>query len=234
MSQVRGTDPVLEGWMAGGVQARDGVRSALDHLYRGEATAEEIQRALGRVRAALEAEPPSVYYVAQMGRSPVGPLCVAITERGLARLEFCERQADFLDRLRQAGRAEILHAPERARPVLDQLREYLAGERRAFDLAVDLRGRTDFQRQVLEGAARIPRGRVTSYGELARRIGRPGAARAVGQALGSNPVPIVIPCHRVLGGDGSLHGYSGGGGTRTKAWLLRLEEARLSSYSEPY
>jgi methylated-DNA-[protein]-cysteine S-methyltransferase len=234
MSQVRTQDRALESWLDGAPQAADAVRSAMDRVHGVSPSDEEILRARARVKASLDVEPPAFYFVARLGRSPVGPLCLAMTERGLARLEFCEREEDFLTRLRQERRVEILREPERARPVLAQLADYLAGQRQFFDLKVDLRGRTEFQRQVLEGASRIPRGRVTTYGELARRIGRPGAARAVGQALGGNPVPIVIPCHRVLGGDGSLHGYSGGAGTRTKEWLLRLEEARLSSYAEPY
>jgi methylated-DNA-[protein]-cysteine S-methyltransferase len=105
--------------------------------------------------------------------------------------------------------------------------QYLQGRRRTFDLPVDLRHLTPFQQRVLHAAQAVPRGQVSTYGQIARRIGRPRAARAVGQALGSNPIPIVIPCHRVLASDGSLHGYSGRGGIKTKAWLLRLEEARL-------
>jgi methylated-DNA-[protein]-cysteine S-methyltransferase len=234
MIRKRDGDPEMEAWLDGVSPGADDVRSAMDRTYAGTVPAEAVRRVVSRVAEALSLEPPSCYYVARLGRSPVGPLCLAITERGLARLEFCEREADFLRRLRGEHGAEILRQPERARAVVEQVREYLAGRRMAFDLPVDLRGRTDFQREVLEAARRIPRGRVTTYGELARRIGRPGAARAVGQALGNNPVPIVIPCHRVLGGDGSLHGYSGGGGTRTKAWLLRLEEASLASYAEPF
>ncbi|NIL95766.1 MAG: methylated-DNA--[protein]-cysteine S-methyltransferase, partial [Planctomycetales bacterium] len=100
---------------------------------------------------------------------------------------------------------------------------YLEGSRLTFDLPLDLRRVTDFQRQVLQAAAGVPRGQVTTYGEIARQIGKPNAARAVGQALGRNPVPIVIPCHRVIAADGSLRGYSGGGGIRSKAKLLQLE-----------
>jgi methylated-DNA-[protein]-cysteine S-methyltransferase len=104
--------------------------------------------------------------------------------------------------------------------------EYLSGRRTAFDVPVDLSRMTAFQQEVLAAACQIPRGQVRTYSDLARQIGRPKAARAVGQALGSNPVPIVVPCHRVLAADGSLRGYSGGGGIATKARLLRLEGAR--------
>ena len=88
---------------------------------------------------------------------------------------------------------------------------------------MDLSAITDFQRQVLLAACQIPRGQVVTYTDIARRIGRPKAARAVGQALSRNPVPIVVPCHRVLAADGSLRGYTGGGGLHTKRQLLTLE-----------
>lgn len=102
----------------------------------------------------------------------------------------------------------------------DQLREYFDGTRRAFDLPLDPRG-TAFQLAVWRELARIPFGETISYGELARRIGRPAASRAVGAANGANPLPIVIPCHRVVGANGSLTGF--GGGIETKKWLLALE-----------
>ncbi|MDH3351810.1 MAG: methylated-DNA--[protein]-cysteine S-methyltransferase [Gammaproteobacteria bacterium] len=101
-----------------------------------------------------------------------------------------------------------------------QLREYFAGERKDFDLRLNLSG-TEFQVQVLEELRRIPYGETTSYGEIAARIGRPKAMRAVGAANGRNPLPIVIPCHRVIGSSGSLTGF--GGGLDTKEALLRLE-----------
>lgn len=102
-----------------------------------------------------------------------------------------------------------------------QLDEYFAGVRAAFDLAVDPVG-TDFQRAVWSALAAIPYGETTSYGAVARRIGRPRAGRAVGAAVGANPVPIVVPCHRVIGADGRLTGY--GWGVERKEWLLRHEQ----------
>ena len=107
--------------------------------------------------------------------------------------------------------------------------EYFAGQRDSFNVPVDLSRSTDFQQQVLRAAARVPRGGLATYAEIARHIGKPRASRAVGQALARNPVPIVIPCHRVVAADGSLTGYSGRGGIRTKAQLLVLEG--VSSYA---
>ena len=101
-----------------------------------------------------------------------------------------------------------------------QLREYFDGARRTFDLPLAPRG-TPFQQRVWRALTRIPYGRTVAYGELARRIGRPGAARAVGMANHHNPLPIIVPCHRVIGADGGLTGY--GGGLERKRWLLALE-----------
>jgi methylated-DNA-[protein]-cysteine S-methyltransferase len=114
----------------------------------------------------------------------------------------------------------------RPSPVLDlarrQIQEYFAGVRQKFDLPLDLRG-TDFQRRVWERLAKIGYGETTSYGALAREMGVPNASRAVGLANGSNPIPIVIPCHRVIGANGALTGF--GGGLPIKAALLELERA---------
>jgi methylated-DNA-[protein]-cysteine S-methyltransferase len=110
---------------------------------------------------------------------------------------------------------------------MKQVKEYLEGQRTKFDLPLDMSALSEFQRRVLTIALKIPRGQYLTYGDVAKAIGKPQASRAVGQALGHNPVPIVIPCHRVLGSDGSLHGYSGGGGLQTKAWLLQLEGASI-------
>ena len=107
--------------------------------------------------------------------------------------------------------------------IVEQLEAYFAGSRATFDVPLDLAG-TDFQRRVWAGLLEIPYGETTSYGELARRVGRPGASRAVGLANGRNPVAIIVPCHRVIGANGTLTGY--GGGLDRKVWLLDHERAR--------
>lgn len=108
----------------------------------------------------------------------------------------------------------------------DELAEYLAGRRRAFELPLDLGGLSSWDRLVLGAVGEVPYGEVTSYGRLARRIGRPGAARAVGGAVGRNPVGIVVPCHRVIAGDGTLGGY-GGDWFGTREELLAIKRALL-------
>ena len=136
------------------------------------------------------------------------------------------------DRLRYLLMVDQAHAPDRsgwrADPsgfddVVEQLDAYFAGELRSFDVAVEMRG-TDFQRTVWRGLCDIPYGETWSYAELAAHIGRPTAVRAVGAANGRNPVSIIVPCHRVIGADGSLTGY--GGGVDRKRALLDLESGR--------
>ena len=148
--------------------------------------------------------------------SPLGPMIVAATGRGLAGLWF-EGQRHLPD---SSGWP---HAPEHPvlREAAAQLRDYFAGRRTQFDLPLDLQSGTAFQQSVWHALLAIPPGRTTSYGDLSQRVGRPSAARAVGAAVGRNPVSIVVPCHRVLGRDGSLTGYAGG--LERKSALLGLE-----------
>ena len=108
-----------------------------------------------------------------------------------------------------------------------QLKEYFSGQRRKFDLPVDLSSLTSFQREVLAVTIRIPWGEVWSYQRIAQEMGRPKSSHPVGQALGRNPIPIVIPCHRVIASDGGLGGYCGTAGLDLKRWLLRHEGVQL-------
>ena len=155
--------------------------------------------------------------------SPLGPLTLAADRRGtLVYLGFGER--DPRTRLLTAldpEADELATGREALGPVLAQLAEYFQGRRRTFDLPLAPRG-TPFQLRVWAELQRIPYGRTTSYGELARRLGDPGLCRAVGAANGANPISIIIPCHRVIGADGSLTGY--GGGLPIKRALLALEQ----------
>lgn len=148
--------------------------------------------------------------------SPVGPLMLAADDNGLRHIEFRDNRhpADRSDW--HGGDNEILDA------TVAQLREYFDGERRDFDLPLAPQG-TEFQRVVWQELARIPYGATISYAQLAQRVGNASAMRAVGAANGRNPLPIVLPCHRVIGADGSLTGF--GGGLPTKQFLLRLEGA---------
>jgi methylated-DNA-[protein]-cysteine S-methyltransferase len=120
--------------------------------------------------------------------------------------------------------------PEALTAAVAQLGEYFARARRVFDLPLDLEAATDFQREVYAELVRIPFGRVITYGELAETLSRPDGARAVGQAVGANPIPILIPCHRVVAAEGRLGGFSGG--LAVKAVLLRVENVDVEGESE--
>jgi methylated-DNA-[protein]-cysteine S-methyltransferase len=199
---------------------------ALDAVYGRDPDRATWQKARRRLSDHLNAGAPHVYYD-RTESTLVGRLWVAVTDHGLAAVSFGGGEAEFADWIGRRLRSTAVRSAEQTSAVRRELDEYLRGRRTSFSVPVDLRHVTPFQRRVLEAARAVPRGSVATYGELGRRIGRPGAARAVGQALGSNPVPIVVPCHRVLASDGSLGGYSGRGGLRTKRRLLALEGALL-------
>jgi methylated-DNA-[protein]-cysteine S-methyltransferase len=154
--------------------------------------------------------------------SPIGALLVASTDRGLCRISFSPERED--EQLARVFGPRVLRTPLDA--VRRELDEYFAGSRTEFDLPIDLRV-APFHEAVLNELARVPYGRTETYGGLATRVGRPRAARAVGTVMHSNPIPIVLPCHRVIGANGSLTGY--GGGLHVKRALLELEGALLPS-----
>jgi methylated-DNA-[protein]-cysteine S-methyltransferase len=158
--------------------------------------------------------------------SPIGELLVAATERGVCRISFDPDPEHELEDLAKAYGVRVLRSSrplERPRRELD---EYFEGRRRDFDLGVDLGAVPSFQQLVLTELRRVPYGETATYGGLAARIGRPRAARAVGGALNRNPVPIVVPCHRIVGASGSLVGYAGG--LERKERLLELEGVLLA------
>ena len=157
--------------------------------------------------------------------TPVGALLVAGTERGLCRIAYDAEPEGELDRLARSFGVRVLRSARPIDTARRQLDEYFDGTRQRFDLPVDLKLLADFNRRVLRELARVPYGEVVTYGELAARSARPRAARAVGTVMNRNPLPIVLPCHRVVGANGKLVGYAGG--LDRKETLLRLEGALL-------
>jgi methylated-DNA-[protein]-cysteine S-methyltransferase len=153
--------------------------------------------------------------------SPIGPLLLAASRRGLCRVAFDPEPEREVDRLARSFGVRVLRAPGDLDEARAQLDEYFEGRRTSFELAVDVGPVAAFGRTVLAELARVPYGTVTTYGQLAKRAGRPQAARAVGTVMNRNPLPIVLPCHRVVGSTGKLVGY--GGGLERKEALLRLE-----------
>jgi methylated-DNA-[protein]-cysteine S-methyltransferase len=160
-----------------------------------------------------------------LAETPVGTLLVGATDRGLCRIMFKPDPETARERLARDFGPRVLRSSKPVERVRLELDEYFAGRRTEFDLELDLRAVPDFNLQVLRELAHVPYGQVTTYGTLARRVGHPSAARAVGTVMNRNPIPIVLPCHRVIGSNGKLVGY--GGGLDVKERLLRLEGALL-------
>lgn len=156
--------------------------------------------------------------------TPFGTYVVAVTPRGLVRLAFSDEAEDaVLDDLAQRVSPRVLRASKRVDPVRRELDQYFEGKRRRFDTKLDWSLVRGFNLKVLRATARIPYGSVSTYKDMARSAGSPAAARAAGNALHNNPIPIVVPCHRVLHSGGGMGGY--GGGLEMKERLLKLEGA---------
>ncbi|GAB4536722.1 MAG: methylated-DNA--[protein]-cysteine S-methyltransferase [Anaerolineales bacterium] len=160
--------------------------------------------------------------------TPVGPVWIAVSERGLGVIHMGAERTDFESQVhRRYGTVTLLADEQRTAEAAAQVQAYLQGKRRTFTLPIDWQGMGAFQRRALQATFEIPYGETRSYGEIAAQLGSPKAARAVGRAEATNPIPLVLPCHRVLGADGKLHGYGGGQGLPTKTWLLELEGAAV-------
>ena len=154
--------------------------------------------------------------------SPLGPLWIAVGPRGLSMISYgTEPNATDLGRLIRTYGPGILPDPRRTSTVERELDQYFNGRRRSFDVDVDLTGLTPFQRRVLRATARVPYGKLVTYKTVARQAGNEAASRAAGAAVGANPIPIVVPCHRVVASDGTLGGYAGG--LDAKRRLLAIE-----------
>lgn len=159
-------------------------------------------------------------WTGKLTESPLGVIWVAVSDQGLVSVSYGNEASDLA---RRRGFVEPQLSFERTSQALQQIEEYLQGERQKFTLSIDWTGLTPFQKQILEATCNIPFGETTTYKALALQAGKPRAARAVGRAQALNPMPLVIPCHRVVGTDGGLHGYNGPQGVQTKAWLLAME-----------
>jgi methylated-DNA-[protein]-cysteine S-methyltransferase len=167
-------------------------------------------------------------FIGQSGETPLGRFWLAVSERGLVAVAWGQSRAEFEAWLTRRFKRPVEIAPDRIRQAAQQLQEYLTGERQAFTLVIDWTVLRQFQAAVLHATWEIPYGETRTYKEIAGQIGRPRAARAVGRAEATNPMPLVLPCHRVIGMDGRLHGYGMAEGLKTKAWLLKLEGAMIA------
>jgi methylated-DNA-[protein]-cysteine S-methyltransferase len=164
----------------------------------------------------------AVVYYASFGSKLLNRVFVASTEKGVCRIDFHITEKEFLAQLRRQVSGTIVKDDRPNRKVLSQLRKYLEGKLKKFDCPLDMEG-TSFQKRVWRALEKIPYGKTRSYADVARTIGHPKAFRAVGNANGSNPVPIIVPCHRVIESNGGLGGYGSGIGIKKR--LLDLERS---------
>jgi len=158
--------------------------------------------------------------------SPLGPLRLVATDGGVCLFAFGEDEITFLNSAKKHHPGGQIEQSE-SHPALAQIDAYLHGETHQIATQIDWRGMTPFQVEVYQAVMAIPYGETRTYGQIADQIGRPRAARAVGTANGANLLPLIIPCHRLVGADGSLRGYGGVGGLKTKQWLLDLEKTHV-------
>jgi methylated-DNA-[protein]-cysteine S-methyltransferase len=160
-------------------------------------------------------------YFGELNGTPVGDLRLVVSDQGLIAVDWASSQLDFDSYLLPFDSGVVA-------PYADQLREYFEGKRRAFTFRIHWAIFRPFQKEALQAVFRVPYGETRTYSEIAAEIHRPRAYRAVGRANATNPMPIVIPCHRLIGVDGKLHGYGGGEGLKTKEWLLKMEGAVIA------
>jgi O-6-methylguanine DNA methyltransferase len=173
----------------------------------------------------MEQAPFGTLCISGLPETPIGPIWVALSQEGLAAIEIGGSQENFQQilaaRYGTMGQIDV----EKAWSILEQIESYLRGERTRFQSVLDWSGMSNFQRRTLAAVLEIPYGQTRTYGQIAAQIGVPRAPRAVGRANATNPIPLVIPCHRVIGADGQLRGYGSGEGLKTKAWLLSMEKS---------
>jgi methylated-DNA-[protein]-cysteine S-methyltransferase len=200
--------------------------TTIENLLRGhDDVADDAARASERAVAAARALGlTDVSYAFEP--SPVGDLLVAVTPRGLIRIAYNghEHADDALEELARRVSPRVVESPAALDEVRRELDEYFEGKRTSFDIPVDWRLHDGFSRRVLRATARIPFGKLLTYGEVAAKAGSPRGHRAAGNALGSNRIPIVVPCHRVVRSGGKIGGYTGG--IERKEYLLELEGVR--------
>ena len=166
--------------------------------------------------------PSHKIYLGELNNTPLGDLRIAASDLGLVAVEWADSQPELDARLFRLHRT-VEQNQKKIQPYAKELSEYLKGKRRDFTFAIDWSIFKPFQLKTLKAVYDIPFGETRTYADIAMQIGHPHAYRAVGSANATNPMPLVIPCHRVIGADGKLHGYGGGDGLPTKEWLLKME-----------
>jgi methylated-DNA-[protein]-cysteine S-methyltransferase len=213
-------------WLEGKKAPGDKLTATLDSLYESGPSSQTTKLAKLALQTSLSEMVSPIYYD-RIEDTPLGPVWLAAGPHGLVAVEYNGSEENFLSYLGKVSKGKPQRSAEKVAAARKILLIYLHGESKRIDLDVDLSGITPFQRRVLEETRKVPRGQVSTYAEIAKRIGQPKAVRAVGQALRRNPVPIVVPCHRVIASDGSLGGYGGEMRSKRKVQLLKLEGVAL-------
>jgi methylated-DNA-[protein]-cysteine S-methyltransferase len=223
-------DKQVKRYKSGGRWNQEQINEIMDALFTEYPTENTIAKAQASLQSSLAKTKESAIVYGSMDHPTTNTLHLAMRKNKVIAINFGIIENVFVTQVENRFGTPVYFAPDLTEAAIEQVRNYLDGKRANFDLPTDISILTDFQQQVLEATQQIPRGRIATYLEIARKIGNPKAVRAVGQALGGNPIPIVIPCHRVIASNGSLGGYSGGGGPETKAKLLQLEGAFMGGF----
>ncbi len=167
-------------------------------------------------------------YLGELNHTPLGDLRLAASDFGLLAVEWADSQPELMNYLLHRLKGLVEENQKRVHPYAKEVGEYLKGKRHEFTFAIDWSTLRPFQLKALKAVFDIPYGETRTYADIAEQIGHPIAFRAVGRANATNPMPLVIPCHRLIGRDGKLHGYGGGVGLPTKEWLLKMEGAVIA------
>ncbi len=170
----------------------------------------------------------SKIHLGELNGTPLGDFRLAVSAFGLVAVEWADAKPQLIDYLLHRLKGNVEESQKHIHPYAKELGEYLKGKRRRFTFAIDWSTLRPFQKKMLKAVYEIPYGETRTYAGIAAQIGHPHAYRAVGRANATNPMPLVIPCHRVIGRDGKLHGYGGGDGLPTKEWLLKMEGAVIA------
>jgi O-6-methylguanine DNA methyltransferase len=204
------------------------INAKLDEVYAAGPEEADISRAQTRLNKALKAIMPEDVFYDQLKGTSVGDIWIAVREGKVVAIEYDRPESEFIEYLLKLTHGRPSRSGEDVAAVKAQVLDYLAGKITSFGVEFDISTQTEFQRRVLQATLKVPRGQVATYSEIAKTIGKPKASRAVGQALRRNPIPIVIPCHRVIASDGTLGGYAGVMGDKRKIKLLKLEGVMLA------
>jgi len=199
----------------------------LDQIYTTGPSQKEILNAQSKLQKTILSRHELFVFYDSYFHPQIGEIFTAVTEKGLIAIDFGLSKEAFISQIETKTARIASHSSEENKKITEQLRQYFQGQRQHFELAIDFHQITEFQNQVYRATSKVPYGQVVTYADIARKLDKPGASRAVGQALRRNPIPFIIPCHRVIASDGSLRGYKGNYGLEIKATLLKMEGCQL-------